>query len=101
MVLRVGKAARGVKRRKSCAPRDGALASGGTGKERQDKIKGRKGIVFFANYWARDGEKHLTGDHIDLWNKSTLTPSRARYPGIVFGLRIVGTVVMFTTVYVL
>jgi len=46
-----------------------------TGEEWQDKIKGRKGIVFFANYWARDGEKRLTGDHIDLWNKSTLTPS--------------------------
>jgi hypothetical protein len=46
-----------------------------TGEEWQDKIKGRKGIVFFANYWARDGEKRLTGDHVDLWNKSTLTPS--------------------------
>ena len=48
-----------------------------TGKEWQEKIKGRKGIVFFANYWARPGEKSPTGDHIDLWNKSTLTPSFA------------------------
>jgi hypothetical protein len=48
-----------------------------TGKEWQEKIKGRRGIAFFANYWARPGEKSPTGDHIDLWNKSTLTPSFA------------------------
>jgi hypothetical protein len=46
-----------------------------TGKEWQDKIKGRKGIAFFANYWPREGEKQPTGDHIDLWNGSRLTMS--------------------------
>ena len=47
-----------------------------TGKEWQDKIKGRKGIVFFANYWARPGEaRNASGDHIDLWNGSRLTMS--------------------------
>jgi Type VI secretion system (T6SS), amidase effector protein 4 len=46
-----------------------------TGKEWQDKIKGRKGIVFFANYWPRDGETRPTGDHIDLWNGWRLTAS--------------------------
>lgn len=40
-------------------------------------VKGRTGIVFFADYWRRRGETHGSGsgDHIDLWNKDTLTPS--------------------------
>jgi hypothetical protein len=48
-----------------------------TGDDWKNKVKGRTGIVFFADYWARDGESahNGTGDHIDLWNKSTLTPS--------------------------
>jgi hypothetical protein len=47
-----------------------------TGKEWQNKIKGRKGIVFFASYWARPGEaRNASGDHIDLWNGSRLTMS--------------------------
>jgi len=47
-----------------------------TGKGWEDKIKGRTGIIYFADYWRRDGETtHATGDHIDLWNGSGLTPS--------------------------
>jgi hypothetical protein len=47
-----------------------------TGKEWQEKIKGRRGIAFFANYWARPGEaRNASGDHIDLWNGSRLTMS--------------------------
>lgn len=47
-----------------------------TGEKWQESIKGRTGIVFFANYWARPGEtKSPTGDHIDLWNGSRLTAS--------------------------
>lgn len=47
-----------------------------TGENWQERIKGKKGIVFFANYWARPGEsKHPSGDHIDLWNGSRLTAS--------------------------
>jgi hypothetical protein len=46
-----------------------------TGENWQDKIKGKRGIVSFANYWTRDGEKTPTGDHIDLWNADTLTSS--------------------------
>jgi len=47
-----------------------------TGEKWQDTIKGKTGIVFFANYWARPGEAaHPTGDHIDLWNGSRLTAS--------------------------
>jgi hypothetical protein len=46
------------------------------GKDWETKIKGRTGIVFFANYWKRTPEaKTATGDHIDLWNGSRLTAS--------------------------
>ncbi|MBC8050151.1 MAG: type VI secretion system amidase effector protein Tae4 [Hyphomicrobiales bacterium] len=33
-------------------------------------IGGRKGIIYFKDYWARSGEARAkaTGDHIDLWN---------------------------------
>lgn len=46
-----------------------------TGSDWQDKIKGQTGIVFFQDYWLRPGEKHATGDHIDLWNGARLTAS--------------------------
>lgn len=46
-----------------------------TGREAFEKINGRTGIIFLANYWQRDGEKDSTrtGDHIDLWNGSRMT----------------------------
>jgi hypothetical protein len=57
-----------------------------TGKDWQDKIKGRTGIIYFANYWHReDDKKGPTGDHIDLWDKTRLTanpPNLARRLGI-------------------
>lgn len=48
-----------------------------TGEKWEDKIKGRTGIVYFADYWKRstDKEGQPTGDHIDLWNGSRLTAS--------------------------
>ena len=46
-----------------------------TGDDWEKKIKGRTGIVYFADYWARGNEKVPTGDHIDLWNGSRLTAS--------------------------
>jgi hypothetical protein len=46
-----------------------------TGADWQDRIKGKHGIVAFKDYWARPGEKTPTGDHIDLWNGSSLTSS--------------------------
>jgi Type VI secretion system (T6SS), amidase effector protein 4 len=47
-----------------------------TGKDWQEKLKGKTGIVFFANYWAREGEASTpSGDHVDLWNGSRLTAS--------------------------
>jgi hypothetical protein len=46
-----------------------------TGSDWQDKLKGRTGIVFFSGYWARntDAPGQTSGDHIDLWNRDTLT----------------------------
>ncbi|KVF54338.1 type VI secretion system amidase effector protein Tae4 [Burkholderia cenocepacia] len=48
-----------------------------TGPEWQDKVKGRTGIIYFFGYWRQDGDSSdsLSGGHIDLWNKDTLTPS--------------------------
>ncbi|AMP06512.1 T6SS effector amidase Tae4 family protein [Collimonas pratensis] len=48
-----------------------------TGADWQFKIKGRTGIVAFEGYWQRDsdGGSDTSGGHIDLWNKTTLTPS--------------------------
>jgi hypothetical protein len=47
------------------------------GPDWKSKVARRSGIIFFADYWVRDGgsETHPTGDHIDPWNKATLTPS--------------------------
>jgi hypothetical protein len=50
-----------------------------SGPDWQSKVKDRTGIVFFKDYWARSGEQSVaTGDHIDLWNKSTLTAPGTR-----------------------
>jgi hypothetical protein len=48
-----------------------------TGKDWEKNIKGRTGIVYFADYWMRntDKKKQPSGDHIDLWNGSSLTPA--------------------------
>jgi hypothetical protein len=46
-----------------------------TGADWQAKIKDKRGIVAFKDYWARPGEKTPTGDHIDLWNGKSLTSS--------------------------
>ncbi|MEN2470239.1 type VI secretion system amidase effector protein Tae4 [Burkholderia sp. GS2Y] len=48
-----------------------------TGPDWQTKIKNRTGIIYFFGYWRQDGDSAdaLSGGHIDLWNKDTLTPS--------------------------
>lgn len=33
-----------------------------------NELYGRKGIIFFKDYWRRTGEKNPSGDHIDVWN---------------------------------
>jgi RHS repeat-associated protein len=45
------------------------------GAEWEEKLRNKTGIVFFKDYWKRDTDKGAatTGDHIDLWNKDTLT----------------------------
>lgn len=58
----------------------------GPGKDFQQRLSGRTGIVFFKDYWRRDGEKHLTGDHIDLWNRNRLTPSFETFARFVLGI---------------
>ena len=48
-----------------------------TGPDGQTKVKNRTGIIYFFGYWRQDGDSAdvLSGGHIDLWNKDTLTPS--------------------------
>lgn len=52
-----------------------------TGEDWEKNIKGRTGIVYFADYWQRQGESETTrsGDHIDLWNESRLTHNIANF----------------------
>lgn len=46
-----------------------------TGQGWESKVKGRTGIIFFGEYWTRDGESaaNASGGHIDLWNGARLT----------------------------
>ena len=46
-----------------------------TGSDWESKAKGKKGLIYFEDYWIREGQKTPTGDHIDLWNGSRLTAS--------------------------
>lgn len=46
-----------------------------TGADWKERIAGQSGIIYFANYWRRPGEAAPSGDHIDLWNRNTLSPS--------------------------
>ncbi len=45
-----------------------------TGETYEDKVNGKTGIIFFKDYWQRNGETGdtRTGDHIDLWNENEL-----------------------------
>ncbi|VWB09208.1 hypothetical protein BME24068_00250 [Burkholderia metallica] len=60
-----------------------------TGPDWQDKIKGRTGIVYFFGYWRQEGGSAdaLSGGHIDLWNKDTLTPSAVSFWRFRIGVR--------------
>ena len=42
------------------------------GNNYESYVKGKTGIIFFQDYWQRNGETGRTGDHIDLWNKNEL-----------------------------
>ncbi|MCB0516479.1 MAG: hypothetical protein KDD49_10485 [Bacteroidetes bacterium] len=43
-----------------------------TGENFEEYVQGKQGIIFFRDYWQRDGEKGRTGDYIDIWNKNEL-----------------------------
>lgn len=45
-----------------------------TGENFRDYISGKKGIVFFQDYWQRESDSgdNRTGDHIDLWDGNGL-----------------------------
>ncbi len=55
-----------------------------SGEDWEKKIKGRTGIVYFADYWIRGNEKVPTGDHIDLWNGNRLTASGLEGAAVTF-----------------
>ncbi len=57
------------------------------GKDFKTKLSGKKGIIFFKDYWMRTVDKpdRPTGDHIDLWNGSRLTDWKT-WIRIQFGL---------------
>ena len=57
----------------------------------KSQLAGKKGIVFFKDYWVRSTDKPEapTGDHIDLWNGSRLTDWKT-WIRIQFGLVIPG-----------
>ena len=42
-------------------------------------LRGKRGIIFFKDYWQRAGEtyRNRSGDHIDLWNGYNLTSMTA------------------------
>lgn len=46
-----------------------------TGETFIEAIRGKTGLIFFADYWQRSNEQgtnRRTGDHIDLWNRNRL-----------------------------
>jgi hypothetical protein len=50
------------------------------GSKFKSDFAGKKGIIFFRDYWQRSNEKGTqdrTGDHVDLWDDGTLAGSGA------------------------
>ena len=73
--------------------KDMASAAVLTGATFLDYVKGKTGIIYFEDYWPRQGESRdhgpRTGDYIDLWNKNKLasdglaiTWARTNFPNI-------------------
>lgn len=63
-----------------------------TGSNWQTKVKGKTGIIFFGDYWFREGESNdsASGGHIDLWDGGSLTPSTASFVRFTLGIDSVG-----------
>lgn len=76
-----------------------------TGEDWETKVRGRTGIIFFGDYWRREGEAEGrgSGGHIDLWKGDKMTGFgtglRARWgiviPGIWSDLRQAKTIQFF------
>ena len=51
----------------------------------QSVLAGRTGVIFFKDYWSRNGEtsEARSGDHIDLWSKNRITGGSMFYRGII------------------
>lgn len=51
----------------------------------QAALKGRKGVIFFKDYWQRGNEKfeNRSGDHIDLWNEDEITGGSMLYRSMI------------------
>lgn len=52
-------------------------------------VSSRTGIIFFRNYWRRNGERsgNGTGDHIDLWNRDRMTSAVLSFMRFTLGIR--------------
>jgi hypothetical protein len=53
-----------------------------------NEVRGKTGIIFFKDYWRRKGEVTGvgSGDHIDLWNRDTLTRSLVSFLRFTIGI---------------
>ncbi|MCV6611444.1 MAG: type VI secretion system amidase effector protein Tae4 [Amphritea sp.] len=62
-----------------------------TGANFVEKLDGKTGVIFLADYWQRRGETgdNRSGDHIDLWNGSRMT-NFSSYFRAQFGLSLDG-----------
>ena len=60
-----------------------------------EKLRGKKGIIFFKDYWRRtingkkESHRNRSGDHIDLWNGHRITDWKS-WVRIKFGITIPG-----------
>lgn len=68
---------------KACGPREIIIS-----KRWETSVAGRSGIIFFKDYWRRRGETRGTGtgDHVDLWNRDTLTPTLSSFMRFTLGI---------------
>jgi hypothetical protein len=83
-ILAADELARGLKKIKLSGVSPAIAVTGANFKAR---LAGKKGIVYFEDYWLRatDNLGSPTGDHIDLWNGSRLTDWKS-WVRIQFGL---------------
>jgi len=51
----------------------------------QETLKGRKGVIYFKDYWQRGKESFSSrsGDHIDLWNENKITGGTMLYRSVI------------------